>query len=558
MKLFVRYLAAAVLAASMCFQADARGLVVTGRITDSSTGKGIAGVPVTDGYNYVRTDASGRYRIKTDPRALKVYYTTPSAYEISLDPATHRPSFYSVQDLAGKGSQRLDFTLTPLPSGPEKDFTLLMIGDPQCSNRKEAARYQNETVADLRATADACGGGVYAVTLGDVTYDSADMWAHMSDIMSNVSTAGGYLPFFQCMGNHDHNSLAEDTENDADDDLRARGLFTSTFGPSDYSFDRGDAHIVVMDDIIVKSHKKSSKPNKLTWTYECGFTDAQLEWLRQDFACVDKPEEKVLIFCVHIPFRGSAAKNVNHMREVMQMMTAFKECHIMSGHTHTQYNYIHSSATADGGASVYEHVHGTACGGWWVNNTNLGGSPCGYNVYSISGPNVSSWRFKGTGRPADYQLRVYDGSQTYTGERNIEYRWYDLETKDASGTVSDGFAEAEGALVAEVFDDDYYNWNVEMWIDGAKAGDFIHKRANVSNIALAAFYHNVQGRKGKHWRGNNTPHYWYFTLPEGITAADLESGAHTWEVRAIFTVPTNKANVLTYTCSRITRDYSEF
>lgn len=42
------------------------------------------------------------------------------------------------------------------------------------------------------------------------------------------------------------------------------------------------------------------------------------------------------------------------------------------------------------------------------------------------------------------------------------------------------------------------------------------------------------------------------------TAEDLESGRHSWEVRAVFTVPTNKANVLTYTCQHITRDYSEF
>ena len=558
MKSFGRYLAAAAIAVAICFSADGRGSVVVGRITDSYTGRGIAGVPVTDGYTFVKTNASGRYRIKPDQRAARIYYSTPAEYEVALDGRTHRPAFYSAEDIRTKGRQRIDFSLTPLPDGPEKDFTLLMVGDPQCGNRAEAARYRNETMPDIMATAEACQGNVYAFTLGDVTYDSADMWEEMAGTMSNISTSRGYLPFFQCMGNHDHNSLAEDTDDDADDDRRAHGLFVSTFGPSDYSFDRGDAHIVVMDDIIVKAHKASTRSNKLTWTYSGGFTDEQIEWLRQDFACVDKPEEKVLIFCVHIPFRGSAARNENHFGDVLKMMTAFKECHIMSGHTHTQYNFIHKGAVAAGGSTVYEHVHGTACGGWWVNNTNLGGSPCAYNVYSVSGANVSSWRFKGVGHDADYQLRVYDGSQTYTGDRGVEYRWYDLKTKDAAGTVSDGFEEAKGALVAEVFDDDYFNWKVEMWIDGVKAGDFIHKNKNISNIALAAFFHNVQGRQGKNWRGNNTPHYWYFPLPEGITAEDLESGRHSWEVRAVFTVPTNKANVLTYSCQHITRDYSQF
>ena len=555
MKLFVRYLAAAFLAASMCFQADARGIVVKGRITDSSTGKGIAGVPVTDGYSYVRTNASGRYRINPDSRAVKIYYTTPSAYAVNLDSKNHLPCFFSEGTLTQKRRQKVDFQLTPLAGGPEKEFTLLMVGDPQCSNKKDAARYSNETVPDVRETAEACPGSVYAVTLGDVTFDNSGLWDTMTGTMSNLSTSRGYIPFFQCMGNHDHDSLQKDTDDDADDDLRARGLYVNAFGPSDYSFDRGDVHIVVMDDIIVSSHSSSARANKMTWKYETGFTDRQLEWLRQDIGCVDNPQEKMIVLCIHAPFRSSTK---HHQKDVLKLMCGFKEAHIMAAHTHTQLNIIHKDAVTLGGTPVYEHVHGTACGGWWVNNTNLGGSPCGYNVYSISGPNVTSWRFKGTGRPADYQLRVYDGSQTYTGRRNIEYRWYDLQTKDEAGVVSTGFAEAKGALVAEVFDDDGENWKLEMWMDGAKAGDFIHKKENISNVALAAFFHNVQGRKGKHWRGNNTPHYWYFTLPEGITAADLESGAHSWEVRAIFTVPTNKANVLTYTCSRITRDYSEF
>lgn len=556
MKRFVKYLFAAVLAASICFAADGRGRVtVTGRITDSSTGKGIAGVPVTDGYSYVRTDASGRYKINPDARAVKIYYTTPSAYEVNLDATRHIPLFYSEGDITSQRKQKFDFVLTPLEGGPEKDFTLIMIGDPQCRNKATAARYAKETIPDIKATADACPGSVYAVTLGDITFDSSNMWDRMASTMSNVSTTHGYLPFFQCMGNHDHNSLEEDTDDDADDDHRSHGLYVKTFGPSDYSFDRGDVHIVVMDDIIVKGLGPSSKPNKLTWNYATGFTDEQLEWLRQDLACVDNPQEKVLMLCVHAPLRGSKDHN---QTEVLRMMWGFKEAHVMAGHTHTQLNYVHNKNITVGGTPVYEHVHGTACGGWWANNTNLGGSPCGYNVYTVSGANVASWRFKGTGCADDYQFRVYDGSQTYTGDKNIEYRWYDPETTDATGTVSKGFPEAKGALVAEVFDDDFLNWNVEMWIDGVKAGDFIHKKDNISNVALAAYFHNVLGRQGKYWCGSNTPHYWYFPLPEGITAADLESGEHTWEVRAVFTVPTNKANVLTYTCSRITRDYSEF
>lgn len=545
--------------ALVCISAQGRGKnIVSGRITDAVTGKGVAGVPVTDGYSYVRTDASGRYRITPDSRARVIYYTTPSEYRVALDSARHLPCFYEPLAYSAKRRKSVDFVLEPLPGGPEKDFTLLMIGDPQCGNRKQAARYERETVADIMTTAGSCEGAVYAVTLGDITFDSTDMWERMAGTMSNIATAGGFLPFFQCMGNHDHDSLQEDTDDDADDDYRARRMFVSTFGPSDYSFDRGDVHVVVMDDIMVTSQKGSSHSNKKTWTYDGGFTDEQYEWLKQDIACVDNPEEKMLVFCVHIPFRGTGAKNAHHQGDVIELMKSFKECHIMSGHTHTQQNYIHSKSVTAGGLPIYEHIHGTACGAWWASNSNLCGTPCGYNVYSISGPNVASWRFKGTGRADDYQLRVYDGSQTYTGQKGIEYRWTDGETVDKAGTVTVGMPEAEGRLVAEVFDDDDANWTVELWVDGEKTGDFIRKTGNTSNVPLAAFWHNVQGRSGKHWRGSNVSHFWYCDLPDGMTAAALEDGTHTWEVKAAFTVPTHGTNVLTYSCSRITRDYSEF
>lgn len=530
--------------------------IVTGLVSDSVTGKGIPGVPVTDGYNYVRTDASGKYRIEADPRSRNIYYTTPSGYAVQLDDTRHLPAFFSSVTMNGR-RHRVNFTLQPLPDGPENDFTLIMVGDPQCANVKQANRYINETLSDICTTASGCGSPVYAVTLGDITFDSSDMWETMSGSMSNLRAGGRYLPFFQCMGNHDHDSLQEDTEDNASDDYRAKGLFNAFFGPSDYSFDRGDVHIIVMDDIIVTEQAPSAKSNGRTWKYEGGFTDEQYEWIKQDIACVDNPSEKMLVFCVHIPFRGTGAKNLHHQGDVLKLMKLFKECHIMAGHTHTQFNYIHKKHITAGGTPIYEHIHGTACGAWWASKSNLCGTPCGYNVYDISGANVASWRFKGTNRPAGYQLRVYDASQIYGGN-NSDYRWTDARVEDKTGTVTVGIPEAEGCLVAEVFDDDDINWTVELWIDGRKAGDFIRKSGSVSNVPLAAFWHNVQNRSGKYWRGGNVSHFWYCKLPDGLTMSDLEDGNHSWNVVARFSVPTNRTKVLTYSCSRISRGYEEF
>ena len=51
---------------------------LVGLITDSKTGKGIAGVPVTDGYSFTTTDANGVYQFKANRYCRNVYYTLPS------------------------------------------------------------------------------------------------------------------------------------------------------------------------------------------------------------------------------------------------------------------------------------------------------------------------------------------------------------------------------------------------------------------------------------------------------------------------------------------------
>ena len=53
---------------------------VAGLIKDSKTGKGIKGVPVTDGSSYTVTDDNGVYQMARASKSRKVYYTTPAEY----------------------------------------------------------------------------------------------------------------------------------------------------------------------------------------------------------------------------------------------------------------------------------------------------------------------------------------------------------------------------------------------------------------------------------------------------------------------------------------------
>ena len=125
--------------------------VLVGQISDATTGKGIAGVPVTDGYTFTTTDADGNYRLVANRYCRNVYYVTPANYKVALDPSSKLPLFYSTSTIQRYKENRNDFKLEPLPA-VEENFTLVAIGDPQCKTDDDVTRWETETIPDIKST----------------------------------------------------------------------------------------------------------------------------------------------------------------------------------------------------------------------------------------------------------------------------------------------------------------------------------------------------------------------------------------------------------------------
>ncbi|MFR6634850.1 MAG: calcineurin-like phosphoesterase C-terminal domain-containing protein [Alistipes onderdonkii] len=407
-----------------------------GLVTDTS-GNPIPGVVVSDGYGCVETDANGVYQMERYKKARFVHYSTPAGYAVNTS-ADNYPLFYA--EIVHKNiADRHDFVLTPLPA-PESDFTLVCIADPQCATTAEISRYVNETIPDIEATADAYkakGTPVYGITLGDIVFDTPDLWSNMKESMANRN-----LPVFQTIGNHDH--LQTETSDD-----NAAANFETQFGPRNYSFNRGDVHIVSMDNVLYEGKKK----------YKGGITDRQLEWLRQDLSHVDK--DKLVIFCAHIPFRGGTSvtdESHENYDGVLDLLAEFSEAHIMIGHTHYQQKYIHKR----NGKTILEHVHGAACGAWWTANLCADGTPNGYGVYEISGNTIANQYYKSTNKEADYQIRAYSATQVFGKSGSLTFGW-------AANALAMNDAKC---IVANVWNSDASgNWKVSLWQNGTKVCD---------------------------------------------------------------------------------------
>lgn len=270
-------------------------------------------------------------------------------------------------------------------------------------------------------------------------------------------------------------------------------------GPRNYSFNRGDVHIVSMDNVLYEGKKK----------YKGGITDRQLEWLRQDLSHVDK--DKLVIFCAHIPFRGGTSvtdESHENYDGVLDLLAEFSEAHIMIGHTHYQQKYIHKR----NGKTILEHVHGAACGAWWTANLCADGTPNGYGVYEISGNTIANQYYKSTNKEADYQIRAYSATQVFGKSGSLTFGW-------AANAPAMNDAKC---IVANVWNSDASgNWKVSLWQNGTKVCDM----TRVKTYDYWAYaYHVLYYSKsvGTTW-GKNLDHYYYGNLASGTPgAADFE------------------------------------
>ena len=103
--------------------------LVSGKVTDASTGKAISGVQVSDGIQIVSTDKRGRYSLQSDCSAARnVFVIMPSEYDFSVNEWGGWADYRAIDTTAVK--QTVDFKLTPRDDVDGK-VRFLLLGDPQ-------------------------------------------------------------------------------------------------------------------------------------------------------------------------------------------------------------------------------------------------------------------------------------------------------------------------------------------------------------------------------------------------------------------------------------------
>jgi len=337
---------------------------IKGKVSNGD--RGIAGVVVSDGYSVVLTDKKGGFKIDTHPDATLVWLSTPSGYEFLAEQSIAR-HYHQLEEGAV-----LDFKLKKLAQD-DNHHKFIIWADPQVRNKKDVQKMMETSVPDTLAHIKSLGTEtpIHGICVGDMIWDFQEFFA---DYNKAVAMMG--IPFFQTLGNHD---MDYRKGGDETSDVS----FKATYGPTYYSFNRGKAHYVVMDNVRYLGTDRD---------YDGFFTEEQLSWLSKDLQHVAK--DQLLIINVHIPVYNG----VKNSADFYKVLDGFNNVHVMSGHTHYNANNISNG--------VYEHNHGTVCGAWWTGPVCEDGTPRGYAVYEVTG-NELKWYYKSTGKSKDEQLKIY-------------------------------------------------------------------------------------------------------------------------------------------------------
>lgn len=359
---------------------DVENLVLKGRVHNN--GVGIAGVAVTDGLNVVTTDKKGNYELLSNNTAELVYISIPSGFAFSNEKKIAR--FYA--PVTGKeGVLKTDFNLEKLEVDDRK-HNFVVWADTQMISENDAAVLKTQSAPDLRDLVNSYPKGslFHGIGCGDLVWDRFELF---DDYREAIEITG--IPFFNVIGNHD-------MDLDARTDDYSSQTFKKQFGPTYYSFNRGQIHYVVLDDVFFIGQAKK---------YIGYLSEKQLQWLEQDLALV-KPGSTVVV-SLHIPTNTGAARRgnreesiggvVSNRKQLYKILQPYKT-HIMSGHTHFNEKWEEGN--------IMEHNHGAVCGAWWTGPICSDGTPSGYGVYEVDGDKIQ-WYYKSTQHPKTHQVRIY-------------------------------------------------------------------------------------------------------------------------------------------------------
>lgn len=369
---------------------------------------GLANVRVSNGASVVRTDATGRYRLAADEQTI-IFITKPSNYAIPVN--QHMlPQFYYIHQPNGspagmryKGIEQtgplpaeINFPLIERPE--KKKFEALLFADTQPQTTRELDYIRDDVVAELVGSDAAFG-----MTMGDIMFDDLSMLPRYNAIISKIG-----IPWYNVPGNHEINF-------ESPNDRYSLETFKKFYGPPYFAFEYADALFVVLDNIDYKGGGEADPADvRGNGGYEARISRSQLQWLAEELKHVE--QGRLVFIATHAPLGSENGSYATDNREkLFRLLAGRPNLYSVAGHTHTtDHVYFDKDDGFAGPGKFHHHVLATVSGAWWSGpfdergiavSDQRDGTPNGYHILEVDSTDVAV-RFKGAGKPADYQMRI--------------------------------------------------------------------------------------------------------------------------------------------------------
>lgn len=361
--------------------------------------RGVAHVAVSNGRDVSFTDTQGHYQLPIGEDNI-IFVIKPSQYKFPVD-ETNRPVFYYIHKPNGSPTdvkfqgvtptgplpRHIDFAL--VPSVETDSFSALIFGDPQVRNLEQLHYFDKTIVSELVNVKDVAFG----ISMGDIVDEDLTLYDAYNRSVSRVG-----IPWHNLIGNHDSNyeavadSLSDET-------------FEYHYGPANYAFNYGNAHFLILDNVLYPDPRGKSK----IWG---GFRDDQRDFIANNLKNVDK--NKLVVVSFHIPLIKGWVRESDR-QFIFDQLKGFSNVLLLSAHTHVQQQMLHTKSDGWlGEKPLHEFNIGTACGSWYSGfpdengipeSTMVDGTPKGYAFLHVDG-NAYNIDYKVSGKPKDYQMEI--------------------------------------------------------------------------------------------------------------------------------------------------------
>lgn len=412
---------------------DIEGMTIKGVVY--CNGEGVPDVVISDGIEVTTTDANGVYYLPSLKENAYVFISVPGNYEVSN--SNNLPLFFKRLS-GGTTVEQKDFSL--IETNNNKHIVVTMADWHLANRNDDLSQFVNGFLYDVNNTIENYqfqGTKVYGLTLGDMSWDI--YWYANNFALPEYLVQMYKLncTVFNVMGNHDNDPYAVG-------DRLAANAYKKTVCPNYYSFNLGNVHYVVLDNIQY-INTGGSEGVVGARNYGNYIVSEQMAWLKKDLATV-KDKTAPLIVAMHAPLYGNPTIDINgnqsatyaldNANDLVNSFEGFSNVHVLTGHTHINYSVEE--------ANLMEHNTAAVCATWWWtgkngyagNHISKDGSPGGYGVWEIDGNNVE-WYYKSIGNTRDYQFRSYDLNMVHITAEEFAPNATETDMAIYSGDYSD-------------------------------------------------------------------------------------------------------------------------